>query len=231
LRTADLVAHVGFDSIQLLRLWATLEQQYALPAGMLGVSQATTIDAIAVELARLRAPADVGDVVLPLTREQIATLIPHRPPMLMLDQVIKLEPGHYGMGHTHLAQDDPRFAGHFPGRPILPGIYVVEACGQLTAVVCRFVAASRRDPSLPVEQPIEYLASIERFKFLSPVLPGEVLVSETFIGRSAGQLLQVRVCARSQSRAVAEGTLIVTQNYKEASRKRRGHGSEYAANN
>jgi 3-hydroxyacyl-[acyl-carrier-protein] dehydratase len=136
----------------------------------------------------------------------IEALIPHRSPILMLDRVIKCVPGDYGIGECDL-DDDACFAGHFPGRPILPGALIVEACGQLLAVVCH---ANAPPPERGGTPPLDMLASIERFKFLSPALPGELLTIEARIGRRVGRLLQGRVMASVGRRMVAEGVLNVT---------------------
>lgn len=144
---------------------------------------------------------------LVLSRTEIEMLIPHRPPILMLDRVIACVPNSYGIGERDLHANDTCFAGHFPGRPIVPGAFIIEACGQLIAVVCR--AAS--DRSLwPDHPPIEYLAAVERFKFLSPALPGEVLTVKGWLGRRVGSLLQARVTALVGQRLVADGILNVT---------------------
>lgn len=204
---ADLVAELGLDSLQLLEIWVALEGRFGLERGALGVTQAITLGAIAAELEQLAGPRPPS---LPLGAEEIQRLLPHRPPILLLDRVVELEPGCRGVGEKDLAEGAPWFAGHFPGRPILPGVYLIEACAQLTAVVCRSGSPAGGEDRLAEGAPIDYLASVERFKFTSPVVPGETLVLESRIGRRSAGLLQARVGARVRERQVAEGTLIVT---------------------
>ena len=199
---ADLVGELELDSIQLLELWVDLEKRFGIPEGELGVSQAATPRTIAAELARL-----LGKGEPLLGQSEIEDLIPHRPPIRMLDRVIALVPGKHGIGERVLRAEDQCFSGHFPGHPILPGAFIVEACGQLLAVVCR--AASVRSAWCD-SPPVDYLAAIEQFKFLSPVGPGEVLKIEANVARRVGSLLQARVSASVAGRPVAEGVLNVT---------------------
>lgn len=209
---ADLLVDVGLDSLQLLQIWVELEKILGIPDGMLGGAQATTIAAIAREAAAL-APPPSSPVppapVLPapiLDAEGIEALIPHRAPIRLIDAVTDLEPGRRGTGIRDFPAGDPRFDGHFPGDPILPGIFVVEACAQLVGLV----AASAAEPAGEGRAAIEYLASIERFKFLATVRPGDRLTLRAELGRRAGGLLQARVSASAGNRPVAEGTLLVT---------------------
>ncbi len=203
-RDVNLVALLGMDSIQFLQVWSDLETEFGLATGLLGALQATTVEAMASELARHHAslpPPGRGPL---LGKREIVSLIPHRPPILMLDRVIELEPGRRGVGEKDLPEDASCFSGHFPDRPILPGVLLIEACAQLTAIVCRTVPHRRGEDAL------EYLAAVERFKFLDPVSPGEPLVIETHIGRRAAGLLQATVGARTRGRPVATGILVVT---------------------
>lgn len=206
----DLSEHFGLDPTLLHEVSAALEKQFFLEAGALGAFTDSTIGTLVAGLALARSRSGCGVESLVLEKNDIETLIPHRPPILMLERVIELRPGRSGVGIKQLLRDDVCFAGHFPGRPILPGVLVVEACAQLTAVVCFAGAANRRLPSLAHAGILEYLASIERFKFLRPVRPGDTLILRADIRRLAGDLLQSKVGATVGKRPVAEGALVVT---------------------
>lgn len=195
---------LGLDSMQLLAVWSAVEQRFCLERGSLGATHAVTPRAIAATLARIlqqRPPA--ADARPPLDRGWIETRIPHRPPALLLDRVTALEPGVRGAAEVELSAALPWFGGHFPARPVLPGVAVVEACTQLVAVVCA-------PPPWDAVAAPEYLAAIERFKFTTPAVPGETLTLEVWLGRRSGGLLQVRARARVERRPVAEGLLSVT---------------------
>jgi 3-hydroxyacyl-[acyl-carrier-protein] dehydratase len=124
---------------------------------------------------------------------------------LILDRVVECIEGEYGAAECDLRPDDPWFDGHFPQRPLMPGVVIVEACAQVVAVVCRAAAVERA-----LAPTVDVLASVQRFKFVSPAVPGETLCLEARMGRRVGRLRQARVAARVGARAVAEGVVAVT---------------------
>jgi 3-hydroxyacyl-[acyl-carrier-protein] dehydratase len=201
---ADLSNELGIDSIHILGIWCDLEERFGIPQGELGISQPMTIRAIAQQL-DLRNGKDSDKV---FDRAAIEALIPHREPILMLDRAYNVEPGERGLGERLLKSGDACFAGHFPGDPIVPGAFILEACGQLLAVICR--VAAYRGAWNGHAPPVDYLASVERFKFLSPARPGELLTMEAEVGRRTRSLLQAHVSARVAQRPVAQGILNVT---------------------
>src|ERR1051326_8682383 len=144
-----------------------------------------------------------------LTQVDIAKLLPHAPPMLFVDKVIELEPGRRGKGIKNITADDPFLTGHFPGRPIMPGVLIVEACGQLAALVC---ATERLDgdaaaPQQEDDGKVEILAMIEHFKFLRRVVPGDQLILEATIGKRFQNMIRMNVSARVGNNLAAGGGL------------------------
>jgi len=71
-----------------------------------------------------------------LTNENIAAILPHRYPFLLVDKVIEFEPGKKAVGIKQITANEPQFTGHFPDRPIMPGVLMVEAMAQLSGVLC-----------------------------------------------------------------------------------------------
>lgn len=102
-----------------------------------------------------------------LTGEQVQALLPHRPPMLFIDEVSRLIAGEEAEAVFFAAPGLPAFQGHFPGGPVLPGVYLAEAAAQAAAVA--LMAGGRYGGKLPL------LAGIRRAVFRRRVLPGETL--------------------------------------------------------
>lgn len=100
--------------------------------------------------------------------EEIMTLIPHRYPMLLIDRVEDIQPGEQAVGIKNVSLNEWYFQGHFPGRPILPGVLIVEAMAQTAAVVVMKDLGAN-------ENKLVYFMSIDEAKFRKPVVPGDVL--------------------------------------------------------
>ncbi len=101
---------------------------------------------------------------------QIMEILPHRYPILLIDRILELEPGVRALGYKNITYNEPVFMGHFPGNPLFPGVYMIEAMAQLGGVVVLEPGEfSRKTP---------YLAGIDKAKFRRPVVPGDRLTME-----------------------------------------------------
>lgn len=108
-----------------------------------------------------------------------ADVIPHRAPFLFLDEILELEPGVSAKGRWRLTGDEAFFAGHFPGRPTLPGVLMVEAIAQLGAV------AVLQDPRFAGKLPL--FGGVDSARFRRQVGPGDVLDLEITMGRMSAR--------------------------------------------
>jgi 3-hydroxyacyl-[acyl-carrier-protein] dehydratase len=108
-----------------------------------------------------------------------AEVIPHRAPFLFLDELVEVVPGVSARGRWHLTGDEDFFAGHFPGRPTLPGVLMVEAIAQLGAVAV--LTDERFAGKLPL------FGGVDSARFRRQVGPGDVLDLEITMGRMSAR--------------------------------------------
>ncbi len=105
-----------------------------------------------------------------LTTKEIMEIIPHRQPMLLIDTIEEMEPGVRAVGKKCVSFNEPYFAGHFPGEPVMPGVLIVEALAQVGAVAVLCCDDYKGKTA--------YLGSIRSARFRKKVLPGDVLLLE-----------------------------------------------------
>jgi len=137
-----------------------------------------------------------------IERREIETMIPHRPPFLWIDRVEELEPGVRCVAVKFVDPANPIFAGHFPAKPILPGVLLIEAVAQ-TAGVMLGSAAPQGSGNLAL------LAAVNRFKFFKPVTPGRELRIETKKLTDAGKMAYISGTVFVDGEIVASGELSV----------------------
>lgn len=113
-----------------------------------------------------------------LTAKEIMEIIPHRQPFMLLDTVEELEPGVRAVAKKCVSYNEPYFAGHFPGEPVMPGVLIIEALAQTGAV------AMLSQPDFKGKT--AYFAAINQAKFKRKVVPGDVLMLETEITKVKG---------------------------------------------
>lgn len=115
-----------------------------------------------------------------LTTKEIMEIIPHRQPMLLIDTMEELESGKRGVAKKCVTYNEPYFAGHFPGEPVMPGVLIIEALAQVGAVIIL---------SLPeYKGKTAYFGAINSAKFKKKVLPGDVLMLEVEMIKQKGPI-------------------------------------------
>jgi 3-hydroxyacyl-[acyl-carrier-protein] dehydratase len=113
--------------------------------------------------------AEPGAALPDLDIEAIQRLLPHRYPFLMIDRVIELRAAEGAVGIKQVTVNEPQFQGHFPGRPVMPGVLLIEAMAQTAAAL---VAASL---DLGGKGLLVFFTTIEQARFRRPVVPGDAL--------------------------------------------------------
>jgi 3-hydroxyacyl-[acyl-carrier-protein] dehydratase len=141
-----------------------------------------------------------------IERSEIEAMIPHRPPFLWIDRVEELEPGVRCVALKFVDPEDPIFAGHFPSKPILPGVLLIEAVAQTAGVMLGSVALGG---ATSAEGGVALLAAVNRFKFLKTVTPGQELRIETKKLTEVGRMAYISGTVWAQGEMVASGELSV----------------------
>ncbi len=118
-----------------------------------------------------------------LTKEQIKQLLPHREPMLLLDQLVDIKKLHSGTAIVDVKKESFFVQGHFPGQPVMPGVLIVEAFGQAAAAL----TAHGLDKST-YENKLVFLMNVEKARFRNPVIPNCKLELKIEAIRSHGRV-------------------------------------------
>ena len=133
-----------------------------------------------------------------LSRERIMQMIPHRDPFLMVDEVIDLIPAESATGVKHVSPDEYYFKGHFPQRPIMPGVLIVETMAQTAAIVVVYTLGAA------FEGKLVYFMSVDEARFRKPVFPGDTLMVHVTKQRNRGNVWKFRGEAKVGNTLVAE---------------------------
>ena len=138
-------------------------------------------------------------LTLPLEAADIMRIIPHRYPFLLIDRVVELEPGQRVVAIKNVTANEPQFTGHFPDRPIMPGVLMVEALAQAGAVAVLSLPAYRGKLAL--------FAGIDDCRFRRTVLPGDTLHLEVTIEKLRGVFGRGRAVASVDGEIAVEATI------------------------
>jgi 3-hydroxyacyl-[acyl-carrier-protein] dehydratase len=138
-------------------------------------------------------------VKAPFGRAEIEAILPHRDPFLLIDEVLELEPGERVVARKRVAGDEWYLRGHFPGRPVMPGVLIVEAMAQAGAVAVLAQEENRGRIAL--------FAGIDDVRFKRLVEPGDELELECSLEQVRGPVGKGKATARVDGELAARGTL------------------------
>ena len=131
---------------------------------------------------------------------RIMEILPHRYPFLLVDRIEEMEPGQRIVGIKNVTINEPFFQGHFPGNPVMPGVLILEAMGQVAAVL--FLA----DEEMAAGHFV-YFAGADKVRFRRPVVPGDQLRCEVEVLRVRRKSCKVQARATVNGELAAEATL------------------------
>lgn len=133
----------------------------------------------------------------------VMALLPHRFPMLLVDRVIDMIPGQSATGIKAVTINEPFFAGHFPARPIMPGVLIVEALAQTAGVLAIHTARARDGAA---SDKLVYFMAIENAKFRAPVEPGCLLHLKVEVVQDRGRIAKFNGRAEIDGKLAAEAS-------------------------
>jgi 3-hydroxyacyl-[acyl-carrier-protein] dehydratase len=133
-----------------------------------------------------------------LNVQQIEDLLPHRPPFLLVDRVVEMEPGKRIVAVKCVTMNEPFFVGHFPGAPVMPGVLIIEAMAQTAAVLVVHTLGAAFHGKLV------YFMSIDNARFRRPVVPGDQLRLEVKKDRHRGPVWKFTGVGKVGDQVVAE---------------------------
>lgn len=103
-----------------------------------------------------------------LETQDILRLLPHRYPFLLVDRIVDIRGDEYGVGIKNVTANEPQFMGHFPGRPVMPGVLIIEGMAQTAGAICAAVQGFSSNSQV-------LFLTIDKAKFRKPVVPGDTL--------------------------------------------------------
>jgi 3-hydroxyacyl-[acyl-carrier-protein] dehydratase len=140
-----------------------------------------------------------------LNINQIKKVLPHRYPVLLVDKVIDFKNGEYLTAIKNVTINEPFFQGHFPQQPIMPGVLIIEAMAQATALYGELALSGGMDDDI-----LYYLVGVDKARFRQPVGPGDQLVLQINFSTVKRNIWKFKTTASVDSKIVASAELLTT---------------------
>lgn len=144
--------------------------------------------------------SDTGETMGTAEIMDVMRMIPHRYPMLLVDRVIDMVKGERATGIKNVTINEPYFQGHFPTRPVMPGVMVVESMAQTAGILVVHTLGP------DAEGKLVYFMSIDEARFRKPIVPGDQVMVHVFKERSRGNVWRFRAEAKVDGNLAAEAT-------------------------
>jgi 3-hydroxyacyl-[acyl-carrier-protein] dehydratase len=132
---------------------------------------------------------------------RVLELLPHRYPFLMVDRIVDMDGDDAGIGIKNVTFNEPHFAGHFPGKPIMPGVLLIEGMAQTAGALCVAARGKNTPPSLV------YFMTIDKAKFRRPVVPGDTVEFHVRKVQRRSNIWRFRAEAKVSGTKVAEAEI------------------------
>ena len=142
---------------------------------------------------------------LPLTYKDIIKILPHRHPFLFVDMITELEVGERVVGIKNVTINEYFFTGHFPGKPIMPGVLVIEAMAQVGGILAKL---SQPESMTNKGDSAIYFVAMDKVRFRKPIFPGDQIIFELTAMRKGSRIWKMRGKAMVNKEIAAEAELV-----------------------
>jgi 3-hydroxyacyl-[acyl-carrier-protein] dehydratase len=148
----------------------------------------------------------MGDNVIPANIDivEILKLLPHRYPFVMVDRILSLEMGKEIVGLKNVTINEPFFQGHFPGRPIMPGVLILEGMAQVGGIMAYYANQEA------IGNKLLFFAGIDKARFRKPVVPGDQLIFTLELVKQKKSIMIMSAKAAVDDQVVAQAELMAS---------------------
>jgi len=144
-----------------------------------------------------------------ITITEIMDFLPHRYPFLLVDRVVEMNGEQSGVGIKNVTASEPWFTGHFPNNPVFPGVLIIEAIAQVSAIL---VMQNAKDSGSPIDTKLIYFMTVDKVRFRNPVTPGDQMRIQVTQIRRRGMAYKFRGEVFVDGQLMAEGEIMAVNH-------------------